>query len=147
MLSSTLLSLYFIALCITIYQYFSFIIIVVYIIVCCCYYFPLSSWLCVTGAWVGAGFAGGARGWVTGRAGFWNVLATWVPGHPTSMGDSGVNKRFFCFRRRWRTKQKMPGEFKGEKLAVNSVKLIIVYICICQFSVASYNTRIHVSCC
>ena len=41
----------------------------------------------------------------------------------------------------------MPGKFEGEKLALNSVKLIIVYICICQFSVASYNTRIHVSCC
>ena len=95
----TLLSLCFIALFITIYQYFSFIIIVVYIIVCCCYYFPLSSWLCVTGAWVGAGFAGGARGWVAGRAGFWNVLATWVPGHPASMGDSGVNKRFFLFQK------------------------------------------------
>ena len=29
-------------------------------IVVYCYYFPLSSWLCVTGAWVGAGF--GRRG-------------------------------------------------------------------------------------
>ena len=49
---------------------------------------------------LGLGLAGGARGWVAGRAGFWDVLATWVwggssspwvPGHPTSMCDSGVN--------------------------------------------------------
>ena len=26
------------------------------------------------------GRAGGARGWVAGRAGFWDVLATWVWG-------------------------------------------------------------------
>ena len=44
--------------------------------------------------------AGGARGWVSGRAGFWGALATWVwgqqlqsqvPGHPTSICDAGVN--------------------------------------------------------
>ena len=49
------------------------------------------------------GVAGGASGWVAGRAGFWSVLATWVRlgvsgsspqvlRHPTtSMCDSGVN--------------------------------------------------------
>ena len=40
----------------------------------------MSSWLCVTGAYVGVGLAGGAHGWVVGRAGFWDVLATWVLG-------------------------------------------------------------------
>ena len=29
---------------------------------------------------LGLGVAGGARGWVVGRAGFWGVLATWVRG-------------------------------------------------------------------
>ena len=31
-------------------------------------------------AYIGAGLAGGAHGWVVGRAGFWDVLATWVLG-------------------------------------------------------------------
>ena len=39
---------------------------------CCCYHywllllslFPQSLWLCVTGAWAGAGYAGRARGWL-----------------------------------------------------------------------------------
>ena len=29
---------------------------------------------------LGLGVAGGASGWVAGRAGFWGVLATWVRG-------------------------------------------------------------------
>ena len=29
---------------------------------------------------LGLGLAGGARGWVAGRVGFWDVLATWVWG-------------------------------------------------------------------
>ena len=29
---------------------------------------------------LGLGTAGGARGWVAGRAGFWGALATWVWG-------------------------------------------------------------------
>ena len=50
--------------------------------------------------------AGGAHGWVAGRAGFWGALATWVgvsssspqvPGHPTSMCDIGV-KGLITFR-------------------------------------------------
>ena len=50
---------------------------------------------------LGLGVAGGARGWVAGKAGFWGVLATWVRGrqlgspqvlrHPTSLCNSGVN--------------------------------------------------------
>ena len=49
---------------------------------------------------LGLGVAGGASGWVVGRAGFWGVLATWVRGpgsspqvlrHSTSMCNSGVN--------------------------------------------------------
>ena len=49
---------------------------------------------------LGLGMVGGARGWVAGRAGFWGALATWVwgqqlqpqvPGHTTSICDTGVN--------------------------------------------------------
>ena len=36
--------------------------------------------LCDGTAYIGAGLAGGAHGWVVGRAGFWDVLATWVLG-------------------------------------------------------------------
>ena len=36
-----------------VYYYVSLLLFIVYY-----YYFPLSSWLCVTGAWVGAGFGG-----------------------------------------------------------------------------------------
>ena len=43
--------------------------------------------------------AGGARGWVAGRAGFWGALATWVssfspkvPEHPASTCDEALNK-------------------------------------------------------
>ena len=52
-------------------------------------------------AWVG--LAGGARGWVTGRAGSWVFYqlgfgvggsSPHVPGHPTSMCDLGVNWSF-----------------------------------------------------
>ena len=32
------------------------------------------------GLGLGLGLAGGAHGWVAGRAGFWDVLATWVWG-------------------------------------------------------------------
>ena len=32
------------------------------------------------GLGLGLGLAGGAHGWVVGRAGFWDVLATWVWG-------------------------------------------------------------------
>ena len=54
------------------------------------------------GLGLGLGVAGGASGWVVGRASFWGVLATWVRGrgsspqvlrHPTSMCDSGVNDK------------------------------------------------------
>ena len=40
--------------------------------------FPQSFRLCVTGALAGLGMACGARGSVSGRAGFWGALATWV---------------------------------------------------------------------
>ena len=49
---------------------------------------------------LGSGVAGGARGWVAGRAGLWGVPPTrvWVVGfsplileHPTSISDTGVN--------------------------------------------------------
>ena len=77
---------------------------------CLCFYFysllllllfPQSSWLCVTGAWAGAGCGG--RELV---AGLWVGLACGVlllpgfgvsssspqvPGHPTSICDAGVN--------------------------------------------------------
>ena len=52
-------------------------------------YEPLSP---VWGSPEAFGMAGGARGWVAGRAGFWGALATWVwgrqlqppgPWHPT----------------------------------------------------------------
>ena len=62
------------------------LIVVVNIIIVnyCKLLFPLSTWLCVTVAWVGAGagagVGGGARGWVADRVGFWGVLATWVWG-------------------------------------------------------------------
>ena len=57
--------------------------------------------------WLGLGVAGGARGWVAGRAGLWEVLATWVRGwrlhslgstcrHLTSMCDSGINLPITC---------------------------------------------------
>ena len=76
---------------------------------CCCYFywllllslFPQSFWLCVTGAWAGAGYGWRDSWLVAGRAGFWGALATWVgfgrsspqvPGHPTSTKDIGVNK-------------------------------------------------------
>ena len=36
--------------------------------------------LCDGTAYVGVGLAGGAHGWVVGRAGFWDVHATWVLG-------------------------------------------------------------------
>ena len=64
---------------------------------------PWSSWLCVTGAWAGAGCGG--RGLVPGlRAGLaCGVLllpgfgvsssSPQVPGHPTSTCDAGVNCR------------------------------------------------------
>ena len=50
---------------------------------------------------LGSGVAGGARGWVAGRAGLWGVPPTWVwvvgvsPQtfeHPTSICDTGVIK-------------------------------------------------------
>ena len=73
-----------------------------------CYYswllllslFPRSFWLCVTGAWAGAGYGWWGSWLVAGRAGFWGALATWVgvsssspqvSGHPTSTCDAGVN--------------------------------------------------------
>ena len=37
-----------------VYYYASLLLVILFIIVI----FPLSSWLCVTGAWVGAGFGG-----------------------------------------------------------------------------------------
>ena len=49
---------------------------------------------------LGSGVAGGARGWVPGRAGLWGVPPTrvWVVGfspqileHPTSICDTGVH--------------------------------------------------------
>ena len=58
----------------------------------CCYYYWLlllllfPQELCVTGAW--AGMAGGARGWVVGRAGFWGAFATWVWGQQLQPPDS-----------------------------------------------------------
>ena len=48
----------------------------------------------------GSAVAGGARGWVAGRAGLWGVPPTWVwvvgfspqiLEHPTSICDTGVN--------------------------------------------------------
>jgi len=52
---------------------------------CCCYYwllllslFPWSFWLCVMGAWAGAGYGWRGLWLVAGRAGFWGALATWV---------------------------------------------------------------------
>ena len=50
---------------------------------------------------LGSGVAGGARGWVVGKAGLWVVPPTWVwvvgfspqiLEHPTSISDTGVNK-------------------------------------------------------
>ena len=48
---------------------------------------------------LGSGVAGGARGWVAGRAGLWGVPPTWVIGvspqileHPTSICNTSVNK-------------------------------------------------------
>jgi len=55
---------------------------------------------------LGPGMVGRARGWVAGGAGFWGALATWVgvgssspqvPGHLTSVCDTGVNFRL-CFK-------------------------------------------------
>ena len=49
-----------------------------------------------------SGVAGGARGWVAGRAGLWGVPPTWVwvvevspqiLEHPTSICDTGVKER------------------------------------------------------
>ena len=49
---------------------------------------------------LGYGVAGGARGWVAGRAGLWGVPPTWVwvggtspqiLEHPTSICDTGFN--------------------------------------------------------
>jgi len=63
--------------------------------------FPLSSWLCVTGAWPGAGYGAAlvVELWV-GQA--FGVLllpgfgvgssSPQVPVHPTSMCDLGVNR-------------------------------------------------------
>ena len=55
---------------------------------------------CSDWGWI---LAGGARGWVAGRAGLWGVLPTrvWVgstsphvPEHPTSICEVGVNTMF-----------------------------------------------------
>ena len=55
---------------------------------------------------IGLGMAGGAHGWIAGRAGFWGALATWVwgqqsspqvPGHPTSIYDAGINSTTICY--------------------------------------------------
>ena len=60
---------------------------------------PLNSLFSVQVLW-GSGVAGGARGWVAGRAGLWGVPPTWVwvvgvspqiLEHPTSICDTGVN--------------------------------------------------------
>ena len=74
----------------------------------------------MTGAYVGAGLAGGAHGWVVGRAGFWDVLATWVsssspwgPDHPTSMCDSGVKHDLSNISESW-----------FQKSHLNQVKLV-----------------------
>ena len=96
--SPSLLSLCFNSLFISVYQYMYFCIHYCY---CCLHYylllllFPLSSQLSVTGAWVGAGLAGG-----------WDVIATWVPGHPTSMWDSGVKLDLSAFFESWFQKRK-----------------------------------------
>ena len=48
---------------------------------------------------LGLGLAGGARGWVAGRAGFWDVLATWVWGRQLqSLGSwaPDLHVRFRC---------------------------------------------------
>ena len=86
-----------------------FIIFTLLLLSFCCYFysllllllFPQSSWLCVTGAWAGAGCGG--RGLVGGlRVGLaCGVLllpgfgvsssSPQVPGHPTSICDAGVN--------------------------------------------------------
>ena len=63
------------------------------------FFFPLTSLFSVTVPDLGSGVAGGARGWVVGRAGLWGVPPTWVwvggtsPQifeHPTSICDTGV---------------------------------------------------------
>ena len=50
---------------------------------------------------LGSGVAGGARGWVAGRAGLWGVPPTWIwvvdispqiLEHPTSICDTGVKQ-------------------------------------------------------
>jgi len=52
---------------------------------------------------LGSGAAGGAHGWVVGRAGLWGVPPTWVwvvgvspqiLEHPTSICDTGVNSNY-----------------------------------------------------
>ena len=92
--------------------YYFYIIIIVFIVFtfiryyCKLLLFPQSSWLCVTGAWAGAGCGG--RGLVAGlRVGLaCGVLllpgfgvsssSPQVPGHPTSICDAGVNCTFVC---------------------------------------------------
>ena len=89
-----------------------------YCLYCCCFYsllllllFPQSSWLCVTGAWAGAGYGG--RGLVAGlRVGLaCGVLllpgfgvsssSPQVPGHPTSIYDAGVNNTLSAYAYRY----------------------------------------------
>jgi len=54
---------------------------ILFFIIAIIVFIPLSSWLCVTGTWMGAAFGG--RGLVAGLwvvQVFWGALATWVWG-------------------------------------------------------------------
>ena len=62
---------------------------------------------------LGSGVAGGARGWIAGRAGIWGVPPTlvWVVRvspqileHPTSICGTGVNENFLGFVGNWSQK-------------------------------------------
>ena len=98
MFSPTLLSLFIIFTLLLL----SLLFLLLFVITCKLLLFPQSSWLCVTGAWAGAGCGG--RGLVAGlRVGLaCGVLllpgfgvsssSPQVPGHPTSICNAGVNK-------------------------------------------------------
>ena len=54
------------------------IMIIIIVITIGYYCFIISTKLCVTGAWAGAGYGWRGSWLVVGRAGFWGALATWV---------------------------------------------------------------------
>ena len=88
------------------------------------------------GASAGLGLAGGACGWIPGRAGSWVFYllpfgigdsSPHIPGHPTSMCDLGVKYRFDCSWSRKGNKRVL-WQITQSNPVMNSVMILSLYL-------------------